>query len=1490
PAQVNEHLRKRHSIPIDDRRRVVRLLKNREPPLLDPANALLRQNESPYDPNLPLFDGFSCKFCDLLTISSQVVSRHVGAEHERRRLELQVKPKAMYEPVYLQAWTKNPIGGRYWIVEYRGITTRPIGGKDVYSHLRGAFKRERRLQQGLIANEADTSAKISTSTFTDLRPWLERTGWKQTYQNVDHGLLRNLTTMPSSLSSARGLVLSRARSGTTHTTSGEDLISSAGDEQKIAAILVAVDMVMDRCEQTARTTSRNLLCWLRSVRPHGCYAKPFTFVSKAASRTKYIRLLKRFIAMVFRAFCLPTDVCRRRAGIRFKRSQIKAIAAIWNHCIWDQHGATTLNFWKSARAHAIANISESDESANGDEDHRCDSDEEEEEEDREEAKTAANLSKENPDLAEMLERLFGLVMAFSTEEVVDGRPASTLLVYFSGILGFTTDSTGFLPARSYTSNLAALIYTQRLLFLEYALPARAYLSLGITQRPRTGQVARLQDVRQKYTVLGSQSPFEELFSLLAYGKAIASSETPPFLLRWSDDGQSVSHGDLLTISIGSFRQLPQALLGEASRLCAELMYDWQPPLDLTSIKDDLTNTTHGFSFVTHPRNGLVDAYLKLSLKACTSLSNPLSRRGIWDRKAVFAYWKKEEALREVLAGLLMMTGGGQPRGPDLLHILLRNCGTAERGLYVYNGFVIYLTRSHKAKRSTNREFVVARFLPIQVGHIVYKYLVYIRPFVDMLAREQYPYIRECSWYMFRYRFEPDSSPWATERLTGIVKCYTGKTWGQSVTLRLLRQLCIGIAEKHVREVIRPFNRFDDRTDAADRGVASAWQSGHRPLQRARTYGLDGAFPTKLQPQLLELYEWVSVRWHEFLHIPSRLALATPLSISSPGSQQQHEQHIMEEPNDDANISMSMASPPLPHSPHSPTPAHNAEEWWTWNSPKRPTEVSQTIPRKRTCQFASSQLPHNNLTLSSGRQELYQEPAMLPQIPLFGQVCMVLSVEEAEKQKKVVSYLRGMHAIIRHLSETDCELVFPDEDSDVSINDDYFKANPCFGLNDRLGRIHDITEEWRFVGCEVCFAMTGRREPDHNLDDCNRWSACKPAKRILRWLESLAIPRYFKQRGDCSMCGHGWVVCDEMRMGQRMYEVASGRGVEATRAALTKEYDSQLGSDGYCRNKPVVRRMIAALCACNDQFLGKVLTEMALNYDGIDLASEKQAKQWFEQRILLPGDFWASRLVYVLDQLITAFDFQKSEREAPKRPLNWNRKVHLLCWARLKRHAPQSYSKTMIEEFREKEGDEASSWIDDEAIASWLIQPESFDRVVDCCCWWLDGVLTDITVARQYYINNPSGMSLSHKGKDKLKLYQAGLSPIPKTSELKLWKQEARDANARLRALAESFRRELARGLERLDRVPDETLKWLGSIDATKPVTKPFGNKQEAATMERYSADWERYLCYCARVWPLGRDKAREEHGIRFTDEQWGHLADVIRQLDIVADHNKRREE
>ena len=95
-------------------------------------------------------------------------------------------------------------------------------------------------------------------------------------------------------------------------------------------------------------------------------------------------------------------------------------------------------------------------------------------------------------------------------------------------------------------------------------------------------------------------------------------------------------------------------------------------------------------------------------------------------------------------------------------------------------------------------------------------------------------------------------------------------------------------------------------------------------------------------------------------------------------------------------------------------------------------------------------------------------------------------------------------------------------------------------------------------------------------------------------------------------------------------------------------------------------------------------------------------------------------------------------------------------------------------------------------------------------------------------------------------------------------------------------------MERLDRVPDETLEWLGSIDPTKPVSTPFGRKQQLDTMDRYSACWQRYLYYCVRIQPLGRDGAKTEHGIRFTEEQWNSLADIVQRLDTVADKEKRQ--
>lgn len=164
---------------------------------------------------------------------------------------------------------------------------------------------------------------------------------------------------------------------------------------------------------------------------------------------------------------------------------------------------------------------------------------------------------------------------------------------------------------------------------------------------------------------------------------------------------------------------------------------------------------------------------------------------------------------------------------------------------------------------------MVRYLPARAGRVVYYYLVYIRPFVKMLQRERQDGFAANSSTLLFFSAQTPDRPWESHRLTAVLQRASSQVWGWPVNAQLCRQLTIAITEKHVKEVHQRFNRYDDKSPGADINVAYAWQSGHRPLQRANTYGLDGAFPTHLQPALLRVYEWVSMRWHEFLRQASK---------------------------------------------------------------------------------------------------------------------------------------------------------------------------------------------------------------------------------------------------------------------------------------------------------------------------------------------------------------------------------------------------------------------------------------------------------------------------------------------------------------------------------------------------------------------------------------------------------------------------------------------
>jgi hypothetical protein len=88
-------------------------------------------------------------------------------------------------------------------------------------------------------------------------------------------------------------------------------------------------------------------------------------------------------------------------------------------------------------------------------------------------------------------------------------------------------------------------------------------------------------------------------------------------------------------------------------------------------------------------------------------SDGLLRGDRWDYKAVADYLKRTESFQKCLTGIMYALCGQVPRATKLFSLECCNGQSTQRGIYAYNGFMIYVIRHHKAKRSTNNEFTVA---------------------------------------------------------------------------------------------------------------------------------------------------------------------------------------------------------------------------------------------------------------------------------------------------------------------------------------------------------------------------------------------------------------------------------------------------------------------------------------------------------------------------------------------------------------------------------------------------------------------------------------------------------------------------------------------------------------------------------------------------------------------------------------------------------------
>lgn len=461
--------------------------------------------------------------------------------------------------------------------------------------------------------------------------------------------------------------------------------------------------------------------------------------------------------------------------------------------------------------------------------------------------TTIPSTREEEKLADLIERLS---LFFCIEEFTDSRSSSTIIVYFNDVLGFSPSGTTFERPRNYTSKLSALIYCIRLCLLEATLPRFAHPSIGWKARAPGGNLKQLNRVRERFMCLSCQAPMGELLSLRSYGRAISRSDGPSFRVQWSDDSQIVMwNGDKL--SMDHFRQLDCHALETATTLITRLMYGVRPTMRLYSIRDSISNVAQGYSFLQDPTNGLATAHLQVSARACLDPLDELMMSERWNHNAVHRYLKEEADLLIQLMLIMYLRGGQAPRSTEFFNIECYNGPSTSRGIYVQNGTIVYVTRHAKARHSTNQEFQVARYLSQQDSKLVAQYLIYVRSFAEMLRRVCYG--QEDERRLLFSSPESLEQPWKSVVLIKALKKLSVEVCGVSMGVQIYRQLSIAVTEKHIKQISRPFNRYDDKSVNADLEVTFAWQSGHRPLQRGTTYGIDAAYPDSLQPALLRIY-------------------------------------------------------------------------------------------------------------------------------------------------------------------------------------------------------------------------------------------------------------------------------------------------------------------------------------------------------------------------------------------------------------------------------------------------------------------------------------------------------------------------------------------------------------------------------------------------------------------------------------------------------------
>lgn len=465
--------------------------------------------------------------------------------------------------------------------------------------------------------------------------------------------------------------------------------------------------------------------------------------------------------------------------------------------------------------------------------------------------------------------LFALATTCIQQRLDQNTPFASPMMHWLAVEGINASANRLRRPQEYTRVLAGMLYVNRLLTLEFALPAQAWEGLALVRRTAcVNATGRMEEVRRAWLVEGSASPMSKILRQLAYGKAIIKQEGSAPAVNWSSDGLTLWYTGR-AIAIDGLRQCIQSLIAETERTLTQLTFGDATEVPLAQIEDSLTWSgmfnNAGFSFVTATANGLDVGFAHLLRRAVEDSSARLVKRSAdsydWNEGKCVSYLQLERQLLNQLLACMHLCGGQPACGSEIGCIQGYNTAYTQPSIYVLGGEVVVVTAYDKNQVRRGTVEYVIRYLPAAVGQLLVRYLVYVRPFARSL-----PHDRRNDDYLFATPNGPFTTRHASAALQTATKRHLG--YGPAgLDFSSYCHIAIAIARQHLRAEYSAWKRIDPyESENESETEENIWdrQAAHGTRTAQLHYAVEAGFLQRIQQPQLNAFRAASVAWHTLM--------------------------------------------------------------------------------------------------------------------------------------------------------------------------------------------------------------------------------------------------------------------------------------------------------------------------------------------------------------------------------------------------------------------------------------------------------------------------------------------------------------------------------------------------------------------------------------------------------------------------------------------------